>query len=68
LELEIIDTDRLRITKCSGFGYPGESILYERDAAGNIQRIVTGGVSLYPEAVFRQRYATETHWRPPAFG
>ncbi|MBV9602945.1 MAG: beta-lactamase family protein [Chloroflexi bacterium] len=66
-ELEVIDADRLRITKCGGFGYPGESILYERDAGGDIQRIITGGVSMYPEPIFRQRYATEPHWRPAAF-
>ena len=62
-----VDADRLRITKCSGFGYPGESVLYERDATGNIQRIVAGGVSMYPEAIFRLRYASETHLQPPAF-
>ena len=48
-EFEILDPDRLRITKCSGFGYAGESIRYERDAAGNTQRIITGGVTVYPE-------------------
>jgi len=66
-ELEVLNADRLHITKCSGFGYPGECIQYERDAAGGTQRIITGGVSMYPEAIFRQRYATESHWRPAAF-
>src|SRR5262249_40797414 len=67
-EFEVVDADCLRITKCSGFGYPGESLQYECDAEGNTQRMITGGVSMYPEAIFRQRYATESHWRPPAFG
>ncbi|HEY1293113.1 MAG TPA: serine hydrolase domain-containing protein [Chloroflexota bacterium] len=66
-ELEVIDADTLRIAKCGGFEYPGESIRFERDAAGNTQRMIAGGVSLYPEAIFRERYATESHWRPPAF-
>jgi CubicO group peptidase (beta-lactamase class C family) len=66
-ELEVIDADRLRITKCSGFASPGESIRYERDAAGSTARVIVGGVSMYPEAIFRQRYASETHWLPPAF-
>ena len=67
-EFEIVDADRLRIAKCSGFAHPGEFIQYERDAAGNIQRIIGGGVSMYPETIFRQRYATEPHWSPAAFG
>ena len=66
-EFEVVDADCLRITKCSGFGYPGEFLQYERAAAGNAQRMITGGVSMYPEAIFRQRYATESRWRPPAF-
>jgi CubicO group peptidase (beta-lactamase class C family) len=66
-ELEVADTDRLRITKCSGFGSPGESIRYDRDAAGNTERIISGGVSMFPEPIFRQRYEAETHWLPPAF-
>jgi hypothetical protein len=67
-ELEIVDADRLRITKCGGFDYPGETIRYERDVAGNTQRAIIGGVSMYPEAIFRQRYGNQPQWRPPAFG
>jgi CubicO group peptidase (beta-lactamase class C family) len=66
-ELEVVDADRLRISRCGGFAYPGEFVRYERDAAGNTQRVITGGVTMYPEAIFRERYATESHWRPPAF-
>jgi CubicO group peptidase (beta-lactamase class C family) len=66
-ELEVVDADRLHIAKSGGFEHPGESIQYERDAAGNTLRLIAGGVSMYPEAIFRQRYATESHWRPPAF-
>jgi CubicO group peptidase (beta-lactamase class C family) len=66
-EFEVVDADRLRIFKCGGFDYPGESIHYERDAAGNTQRMIAGGVSLYPETIFRERYATAPHWNPPAF-
>jgi CubicO group peptidase (beta-lactamase class C family) len=66
-ELEVVDADRLRIAKDGGFAHPGEFVRYERDAAGNTQRVIAGGVSMYPEAIFRERYATETHWRPPAF-
>jgi CubicO group peptidase (beta-lactamase class C family) len=66
-ELDVVDPDRLRITKCSGFGYPGELIQYERDAAGDTHRLIAGGVTMYPEAIFRQRYANEPHWRPPDF-
>jgi hypothetical protein len=49
------------------FGYPGESLRYERDSAGNTQRRIASGITLYPEAIFRQRYATESHWRPDSF-
>jgi CubicO group peptidase (beta-lactamase class C family) len=66
-EFEVVAADRLRITKCSGFGYPGESVRYERDAAGNTRRMIAGGVTMYSEAIFRQRYATESHWRPASF-
>ncbi len=66
-ELEVVDADRLRIAKDGGFAHPGECVRYERDAAGTTRRAIVGGVSMYPEAIFRQRYATETHWRPAAF-
>jgi CubicO group peptidase (beta-lactamase class C family) len=66
-EFEVVDADRLRITKCSGFGHPGESVLYERNTTGNTQRMIAGGVTMYPETIFRERYATGPHWRPPDF-
>ncbi|MBV9581273.1 MAG: beta-lactamase family protein [Chloroflexi bacterium] len=66
-EFEVVDADRLRITRCSGFDAPGEFLRYERDATGTPQRVICGGVSLYPESIFRERYASESHWQPPAF-
>jgi CubicO group peptidase (beta-lactamase class C family) len=61
-ELEIVDGDTLRITKSGGYGSPGELVQYERDEAGKTLRITIGGVSSYPEDIFRQRYAEQPHW------
>jgi len=66
-EFEVVDADHLRISKCSGYASPGETIRYERDAAGNPRRIIAGGVTLYPEHLFRQRYSSQPRWIGPAF-
>ncbi len=53
--LRIENADTLRITEAGGFASPGETFRYTRDADGQITKIVTGGTSAYPVAVFRQR-------------
>jgi hypothetical protein len=61
-ELEVIDENRLRITKTGGYGAPGEVVQYERDEEGKTVRVIIAGVSSYPEEVFRERYAKQLHW------
>jgi CubicO group peptidase (beta-lactamase class C family) len=54
-ELRVIDEQALRITATSGYSSPGETIRYLRDAAGDTTSIVAGGLTSYPEAIFRER-------------
>lgn len=56
-ELEVIDANTLHAAKTGGYGSPGELVRYERDATGRILRVRVGGVSSFPEDLFRQRYA-----------
>jgi CubicO group peptidase (beta-lactamase class C family) len=65
-ELEVSGEDRLRIGKTGGYGAAAESVRYERDAHGAIERVVAGGVTHYPEERFRQRYADGPHWHSTA--
>ena len=55
-DLEVIDSHTLRIANAGGYGSPGETVQYERDADGRITRVRFGGGSVYPVDVFRQRY------------
>jgi CubicO group peptidase (beta-lactamase class C family) len=55
-DLEVIDNDTLRIAHAGGYGSPGETVRYERDADGRVTRVRFGGGSLYPVEAFRQRY------------
>jgi CubicO group peptidase (beta-lactamase class C family) len=50
-ELEVVDADTLRIGSTSGYGSPGESIRYERDASGATTRVWIAGSSAYPSAL-----------------
>jgi CubicO group peptidase (beta-lactamase class C family) len=61
-DLEVLGPDRLRIAKTGGYGSLGETVEYERDAAGRITRVVFAGGSLFPEDVFRERYAEQPRW------
>jgi CubicO group peptidase (beta-lactamase class C family) len=54
-ELGVIDADTLRLNATSGYGSQGESIRYIRDRSGTTTAIVAGGVTAYPEDVFRER-------------
>ena len=62
-ELEVIEGDRLRVAKTGGYGSAGELVRYERDRDGTVTRLIVGGVSMYPEVVFRERYAERPRWR-----
>jgi CubicO group peptidase (beta-lactamase class C family) len=62
-ELEVIDENTLRIAKDGGYGFPGELVRYERDGQGKTTRVIVGGVSSYPEDIFRERYAEQPRWR-----
>jgi CubicO group peptidase (beta-lactamase class C family) len=57
-DLEVIDENTLRIASTNGYGSPGETVRYERDANGQITRIRFGGGTQHPVAAFRQRYGT----------
>ena len=61
-ELEVIEGDRLRVAKTGGYGSAGELVRYERDQDGTVTRLIVGGVSMYLEAAFRERYAERPHW------
>jgi D-alanyl-D-alanine carboxypeptidase len=56
-ELSVLDATTLKIEKTGGYGSPGEAVRFERDASGNVVRMVWGGVSSYPVELFRERYA-----------
>jgi CubicO group peptidase (beta-lactamase class C family) len=56
-DLEVLDGDTLRMTSTNGYGSPGETVRYERDGDGQIQRVRIGGSSTYPLEVYRARLA-----------
>jgi D-alanyl-D-alanine carboxypeptidase len=64
-DLEVIGQDTLRIARTGGYGSQGELVRYERDAQGKVERVIIGGVSAYPEDLFRQRYAAQPRWHAP---
>ncbi len=47
-ELEVVDDSTLRVVGGSGYGSPGETITYQRDAGGRITRIRAGAMSSVP--------------------
>lgn len=53
--LEIQDSETLRITRTNGYGAPGETLRYIRDDAGRVERVILGGMSYYPPALYRAR-------------
>ena len=53
--LAVEDDLTLRVTEANGYGAPGEPVRYSRDATGQVTKIVAGGTSAYPEAIFRAR-------------
>lgn len=69
IELEVLNGDTLRMTEEDGYGSPGETIRYEREADGTIARVRIGGDSAYPEDRFRAWLAArgETDPETPEF-
>jgi D-alanyl-D-alanine carboxypeptidase len=57
-DLDLVDDSTLRISRTNGYGSPGETVHYERDASGQITRLRFGGTTHYPVAAFRQHYGT----------
>jgi len=53
--LVVLDDTTLRITTTSGYGAPGETVRYVRDATGRVEKIISGGLSSYPLDLYRQR-------------
>jgi CubicO group peptidase (beta-lactamase class C family) len=52
-DLEVIDDNTLRIGDTNGYGSPGETVTYERDATGHITRVRFAGTTFQPVDVFR---------------
>jgi CubicO group peptidase (beta-lactamase class C family) len=57
--LAIEDDLTLRVTEASGYGAPGEPMRFSRDATGQVTKVIAGGTSAYPEAIYRARLAGE---------
>jgi len=53
--LAVEDGETLRIVKTNGYGSPGETVRYTRDAGGQITKVINGGKTMYPLDVFRER-------------
>jgi CubicO group peptidase (beta-lactamase class C family) len=51
--LRVEDTDTLRITDTDGYGSPGESVRYSRDAEGRVTMVRFGGTPCYPPDLYR---------------
>lgn len=64
--LKVEDEQTLRITDASGMGAPGEMMCYVYDAAGQITKVVAGGTSAYPVAIFRERFGVDNTAPRPA--
>jgi CubicO group peptidase (beta-lactamase class C family) len=53
--LAIMDEQTLRVTETHGMAAPGERVRYVRDAAGDVTKVIMGGTSAYPVAIYRER-------------
>jgi CubicO group peptidase (beta-lactamase class C family) len=51
-DLEVADADSLRIARANGYGSPGESVRYERDASGGVTGVWIGGTRSLPSRMF----------------
>jgi hypothetical protein len=51
-DLSVVDDNTLRISGGSGYGSPGETVRYERDADGQVRRVWIGGSAAMPQAQF----------------
>jgi CubicO group peptidase (beta-lactamase class C family) len=58
-ELTVVDADTLRLETLPGFGSPGETVEYEWAGDGDVRQVRIGGVSSWPEEVFRSRRAAQ---------
>lgn len=54
IELAVLDADRLQISARPGYGSAGEPVTYRRED-GAITQVRIGGMSMWPEEVFRAR-------------
>jgi CubicO group peptidase (beta-lactamase class C family) len=54
-ELAIVDANTLRIMTGNPYGSVAEHFRYERDAAGNILSVFTGGMKAWPIEAYRKR-------------
>jgi hypothetical protein len=54
-DLELVDADTLRIARANGYGSPGESVRYERDASGGVTGVWIGGTRSFPPSTFADR-------------
>jgi D-alanyl-D-alanine carboxypeptidase len=56
-ELTVVDDDTLRLETLPGFGAPGETVDYGWTADGAVRQVRVGGITSWPEDVFRERRA-----------
>ncbi|GAC1631339.1 MAG: hypothetical protein NVS4B2_15180 [Chloroflexota bacterium] len=54
VKLEIVNEATLRIEEKDGYGSPGESVRYVRDARGSITKISVAGSTHYPAGTMRE--------------
>ena len=55
-KLAVEDERTLRATETNGMAAPGEAVRYVRDATGHVAKVIMGGTSAYPVAIYRERH------------
>ena len=64
LELAVEGPDTLRLESVAGFGAPGETVDYTWAEDGGVAAVRIGGISAWPEPVFRARRAAQLAGAP----
>jgi D-alanyl-D-alanine carboxypeptidase len=53
--LAVENEQTLRTMETNGMAAPGEQVRYIRDATGHVEKVIMGGTSAYPIAIYRER-------------
>lgn len=67
-ELTVVDADTLAPVDQAGFGGVGERIRFFRDDAGRVERIRSGGSTMWPEADYRRQAGLDPDDEPASEG